>query len=72
MPLDSPVPAGAVEVDGSTVEAAWKALDDVASGAVPVSSVVSEALATTSRSGCSASRRTPSSPGAPEAATRCC
>jgi 8-oxo-dGTP diphosphatase len=43
VPPDAPVPR-VVEVDGSTVEAAWKALDDVASGAVPVSSVVSEAL----------------------------
>ena len=40
---DSPSPR-VVEVDGSTVEAAWKALDDVASGVVPVSSVVTEAL----------------------------
>lgn len=40
---DAPAPR-VVEVDGSTVEAAWKALDDVASGAVPVSSVVTEAL----------------------------
>jgi len=43
VPPDAPAPR-VVEVDGSTVEAAWKALDDVASGAVPVSSVVSEAL----------------------------
>ncbi|GAA5135056.1 hypothetical protein GCM10023339_72500 [Alloalcanivorax gelatiniphagus] len=40
---ESPAPR-VVEVDGSTVEAAWKDLDDVASGAVPVSAVVSEAL----------------------------
>jgi len=39
----SPVPR-VVEVDGSTSEAAWKTLDEVASGAVPVSSVVTEAL----------------------------
>jgi 8-oxo-dGTP pyrophosphatase MutT (NUDIX family) len=43
VPPDAPVPR-VVEVDGSTIEAAWKALDDVASGAVPVSSVVTEAL----------------------------
>ncbi|MBC2932749.1 NUDIX domain-containing protein [Nocardioides sp. zg-1228] len=43
VPPDSPVPR-VVEVDGSTVEAAWKPLDDVTSGAVPVSSVVAEAL----------------------------
>jgi len=43
VPPDSPVPR-VVEVDGSTVEAAWKPLDDVSSGAVPVSSVVTEAL----------------------------
>ena len=40
---DAPVPR-VVEVDGSTSEAAWKALDDVAAGVVPVSSVVTEAL----------------------------
>ncbi len=43
VPLDAPVPR-VVEVDGSTIEAAWKALDDVAAGVVPVSSVVTEAL----------------------------
>jgi 8-oxo-dGTP pyrophosphatase MutT (NUDIX family) len=43
VPPDAPAPR-VVEVDGSTVEAAWKTLDDVASGAVPVSSVVTEAL----------------------------
>jgi 8-oxo-dGTP pyrophosphatase MutT (NUDIX family) len=43
VPPDAPVPR-VVEVDGSTIEASWKALDDVASGAVPVSSVVTEAL----------------------------
>lgn len=41
---DAPAPH-VVEVDGSTVEAAWKPLADVESGAVPVSSVVAEALA---------------------------
>jgi 8-oxo-dGTP pyrophosphatase MutT (NUDIX family) len=43
VPPSSPVPR-VVEVDGSTIEAAWKTLDEVASGAVPVSSVVTEAL----------------------------
>jgi 8-oxo-dGTP diphosphatase len=43
VPPHSPAPR-VVEVDGSTVEAAWKTLDEVASGAVPVSSVVTEAL----------------------------
>ena len=43
VPTDAPVPR-VVEVDGSTIEAAWKPLDDVVSGAVPVSSVVTEAL----------------------------
>ena len=43
VPPDAPVPR-VVEVDGSTMEAAWKVLDDVVSGAVPVSSVVTEAL----------------------------
>ena len=68
---DAPAPR-VVEVDGSTVEAAWKALDDVAVGAVPVSSVVTEALVDHQPSGRSASRRTPSSLAAPRAATRCC
>ncbi|WP_210439829.1 NUDIX domain-containing protein [Nocardioides xinjiangensis] len=40
---DSPEPR-VVEVDGSTIEAAWKPLGDVTSGAVPVSAVVTEAL----------------------------
>ena len=40
---DSPRPR-VLEVDGSTVEAAWRPLDDVLSGAVPVASVVTEAL----------------------------
>lgn len=44
VPPDSPVPR-VVEVDGSTVEAAWKPLADVGSGTVPVSAVVTEALA---------------------------
>ena len=41
---DSPVPR-VVEVDGSTVEAAWKPLADVVSGAVPVAGLVVDALA---------------------------
>ncbi|NYE37037.1 8-oxo-dGTP pyrophosphatase MutT (NUDIX family) [Nocardioides cavernae] len=41
---DSPAPR-VLEVDGSTVEAAWRPVADVESGAVPVSSVVLEALA---------------------------
>ncbi len=40
---DAPEPR-VLEVDGSTVEAAWKPLADVASGAVPVSALVGEAL----------------------------
>lgn len=40
---DSPAPR-VVEVDGSTIEAAWRPLDDIASGAVPVATVVTEAL----------------------------
>ncbi|GAB3024781.1 hypothetical protein GCM10011376_10460 [Nocardioides flavus (ex Wang et al. 2016)] len=40
---DSPTPR-VLEVDGSTSEAAWRALDDVASGVVPVTAVVTEAL----------------------------
>ncbi len=41
---DSPEPR-VVEVDGSTVEAAWKPVDDVLDGTVPVSPMVLEALA---------------------------
>lgn len=44
VPLDAPSPR-VVEVDGSTVEAAWHPLADVLSGAVPVSALVVEALA---------------------------
>lgn len=44
VPPDAPIPR-VVEVDGSTSEAAWKPLDDVVSGAVPVAGLVSEALA---------------------------
>lgn len=40
---DAPEPR-VLEVDGSTMEAAWKPLADVASGAVPVSALVGEAL----------------------------
>ncbi|MDR7255566.1 ADP-ribose pyrophosphatase YjhB (NUDIX family) [Nocardioides sp. BE266] len=40
---DAPEPQ-VLEVDGSTIEAAWKPLADVASGAVPVSALVLEAL----------------------------
>lgn len=41
---DAPAPR-VVEVDGSTVEAAWKPLDEVLAGRVPVVSTVTEALA---------------------------
>jgi ADP-ribose pyrophosphatase YjhB (NUDIX family) len=41
---DAPEPH-VTEVDGSTVEAAWVALADVASGKVPVTALVAEALA---------------------------
>lgn len=40
---DAPTPR-VLEVDGSTIEAAWKPLDDVVSGAVPVAGLVTEAL----------------------------
>ena len=40
---DAPAPR-VVEVDGSTSEAAWKSLDDVVSGAVPVAGLVTDAL----------------------------
>ncbi|GAA1927786.1 hypothetical protein GCM10009797_21950 [Nocardioides hwasunensis] len=43
VPADAPVPH-VVEVDGSTAEAAWHALEDVASGAVPVAAQVTDAL----------------------------
>jgi ADP-ribose pyrophosphatase YjhB (NUDIX family) len=41
---DAPEPR-VLEVDGSTMEAAWKPFEDVLSGAVPVSAMVVEALA---------------------------
>lgn len=40
---DAPTPR-VIEVDGSTSEAAWKSLDDVVSGAVPVAGLVTDAL----------------------------
>lgn len=40
---ESPEPR-VMEVDGSTVEAAWKPIDDVLSGAVPVFAMVAQAL----------------------------
>lgn len=43
VPVDAPEPR-VVEVDGSTVEARWVPLADVASGTVPVTSLVHEAL----------------------------
>ena len=44
VPVDSPEPH-VVEVDGSTMEAAWKPLDEVLDGTVPVVSLVTEVLA---------------------------
>ena len=44
VPVDAPEPR-VVEVDGSTAEAAWQPLDDVLSGVVPVTALVTEALA---------------------------
>ena len=44
VPSDAPAPR-VVEVGGSTAEAAWKPLDDVVSGAVPVAALVNDALA---------------------------
>lgn len=41
---DAPEPR-VVEVDGSTVDAAWKPFDDIVSGAVPTAGLVGEALA---------------------------
>ena len=41
---DAPEPR-VLEVDGSTVDAAWKPFDDVLSGAVPTAGLVGEALA---------------------------
>lgn len=43
VPVDAPEPH-VVEVDGSTIEAKWVPLADVASGATPVTSLVHEAL----------------------------
>jgi len=44
VPADSPAPR-VVEVDGSTVDAAWHPLDRVLSGELPVTGLVAEALA---------------------------
>jgi 8-oxo-dGTP diphosphatase len=44
VPVDSPEPH-VVEVDGSTMDAAWKRLDDVLDGTVPTVGLVTEALA---------------------------
>lgn len=44
VPIDSPAPR-VVEVDGSTVEAAWKPLAGVLDGTVPVAPMVLEAVA---------------------------
>ncbi|MCF6379074.1 NUDIX domain-containing protein [Nocardioides KLBMP 9356] len=41
---DAPEPR-VLEVDGSTVDAAWKPFDDIVSGAVPTAGLVGEALA---------------------------
>jgi ADP-ribose pyrophosphatase YjhB (NUDIX family) len=43
VPPDAPTPR-VVEVDGSTAESAWKPLEDVVSGTVPVAGLVTEAL----------------------------
>lgn len=43
VPLDSPAPR-VVEVDGSTVEAAWRPLAEVLDGTVPTVSLVTDAL----------------------------
>ena len=71
VPPDAPAPR-VVEVDGSTVEAAWKALDDVASGAVPVSSVVTEALVDHQPFRLQRVAAYAVVTRAPEATTRCC
>ena len=44
VPPEAPEPR-VLEVDGSTVDAAWKAFDDVLAGAVPTAGLVGEALA---------------------------
>ena len=44
VPVDAPEPR-VLEVDGSTVEAAWQSIDDVLDGTVPVAPMVLEALA---------------------------
>lgn len=44
VPVDAP-PPHVVEVDGSTVDAAWHPIDDVVAGRVPVSPMVTQALA---------------------------
>ena len=55
---DAPEPR-VLEVDGSTVEAAWHPLRDVLDGSVPTVPMVTDALADWRRSGCSGSARTP-------------
>jgi 8-oxo-dGTP diphosphatase len=44
VPVDAPEPR-VVEVDGSTVDVAWHRVGDVLSGALPVTDIVTEALA---------------------------
>ena len=44
VPVDSPEPR-VVEVDGSTVDVAWHPIAEVGSGALPVTDIVTEALA---------------------------
>lgn len=44
VPVDAPEPR-VLEIDGSTIEAAWKPVDEVLDGTVPVAPMVLEALA---------------------------
>jgi 8-oxo-dGTP pyrophosphatase MutT (NUDIX family) len=44
VPVDAPQPR-VVEVDGSTVDVAWHSVEDVLSGVLPVTDIVTEALA---------------------------
>ena len=69
---DAPEPR-VVEVDGSTVEAAWKPLDDVVSGCRPDGRRWwARRSPTTCPSGCSGWRRTPSCCAGPATTSRCC
>ena len=57
VPVDAPAPR-VVEVDGSTVDAAWHPVSTVLDGTLPVPRSSARPWPRTSRSGCSGWRRT--------------